>query len=78
MASLVRDKLGRSATVRSTVGHVASSPRANVLLSRARELLVVVGRFEIYAQHAGTTWAQVAEHFDRHGTIIQAGQVAGL
>lgn len=76
VASLVRDKKGRDGGLRSTVGHVGSSARTNVLLSRARELLVVVGRFDIYAQHAGKSWSRVTEHFADHGTIVRAESVA--
>jgi hypothetical protein len=75
VASLVRDVIGRDGTPISTVGHVASASRANVLLSRARELLVLVGRWEIYAKHAGPKWREVAEHFRRHGSIVRAERV---
>ena len=34
---------------RRTVGHVADPGRTNVLLSRARELLVVVGRLDVFS-----------------------------
>jgi hypothetical protein len=77
VASLVRDRAGRDGTPISSVGHVAASSRANVLLSRARELLVVVGRFEIYAHHAGPKWRQVTEHFRKHGSVVRAEEVGG-
>lgn len=77
VASLVRDQMGREGTPISNVGHVAASSRANVLLSRARELLVVVGRFEIYANHAGPKWRQVTEHFRNHGSVVRVKKVAG-
>lgn len=75
VASLVRDTIARDGTPISSVGHVATAPRTNVLLSRPRELLILVGRWEVYAKHAGPKWRQVAEHFRRHGSIIPAERV---
>jgi hypothetical protein len=77
IASLVRDRLGRDRSVETTVGHVAHPPRANVLLSRARDLLVVVGRIEVYEHHAGTHWATVVETIRRRGRVVKLSQ-AGL
>ena len=75
VASLVRDKLGRRPEPRATVGHVATPARINVMLSRARELLVVVGRFQIYAEHAGKDWRKITDHFRQYGTIVPARDV---
>jgi len=77
VVSLVRDRVGRADTAIANVGHVASAARANVLLSRARDLLVVVGCLDIYQSHAGSKWRQVAEHFREHGTVIAAQRVSG-
>jgi superfamily I DNA and/or RNA helicase len=77
IASLVRDRLGRDSSVEATVGHVAHPPRANVLLSRARDLLVVVGRVEVYEQHAGPHWATVVETIRRRGHVVKLSR-AGL
>lgn len=70
IASLVRDRVGRSGTPISSVGHMAHPPRINVLLSRARDLLVVVGSFEVYAKHAGPYWANVTRTFSEIGTVL--------
>ena len=75
VVSLVRDQVGKLGTPISNVGHVSSPSRANVMLSRARELLVVVGRWDIYASQAGTKWREVAEHFREHGEIVSAEKV---
>lgn len=72
VASLVRDRLKPDASVAQTVGHVASPERINVLLSRARELLVIVGRMDIFASAAGPEWAAVVERFRRDGICIPA------
>jgi superfamily I DNA and/or RNA helicase len=77
LVSLVRDRVGRDGTPISSVGHVASPSRTNVLLSRARELLVLVGRWETYANHAGPKWREVAGYFREHGLIVPAGVVRG-
>ncbi|MFF0151536.1 AAA domain-containing protein [Micromonospora sp. NPDC005203] len=75
VASLVRDGIGRDGTPMTSVGHVASASRTNVLLSRARELLVLVGRWDVYAHHAGPKWREVAGHFRTHGSVVRAEQV---
>ncbi|MEO6086783.1 MAG: AAA domain-containing protein [Umezawaea sp.] len=75
VASLVRDVVAPDGTPISSVGHVASASRANVLLSRARELLVVVGRWDVYASHAGPKWRAVAEHFRERGMVVRAAKV---
>jgi AAA domain/Protein kinase domain len=77
VASLVRDRLGRDQSVAATVGHVAHPPRANVLLSRARDLLVVVGRIEVYEQHAGPHWATVVDTVRHRGKVVKLTR-AGL
>ena len=77
IVSLVRDRLGKDKSVEATVGFVAHPPRANVLLSRARDLLVVVGRIEVYEQHAGKNWAAVVETIRRRGHVVKLSK-AGL
>lgn len=75
VVSLVRDGVGRDGTAVSSVGHVASPSRTNVMLSRARDLLVIVGRWEIYAEHAGPKWAAIAERFRQPGSYVRAERV---
>jgi AAA domain len=70
ITSLVRDRVGRDESAVSTIGHLAHPPRANVLLSRARDLLVVVGRLEIYEEHAGPYWATVVNTVRRTGLVV--------
>lgn len=74
VASLVRDRLKPGFSPVQTVGHVASPERINVLLSRARELLVIVGRMDVFASAAGPQWAAVVERFRRDGICIPAGE----
>ena len=72
VVSLVRDRSKPGDTPIQAVGHVADPPRINVALSRSRELLIVVGRFEVYANDAGPKWKEVAEHFQRANAVISA------
>lgn len=78
VASLVRDRIKPGGTAISTVGHLASPNRINVLLSRAREVLVIVGRLDVYAHHAGREWRAVVDRFYSDGLVIKVkdGQVS--
>ncbi|WP_433618143.1 AAA domain-containing protein [Dactylosporangium sp. CA-139114] len=51
------------------VGHVGQDEVANVLLSRARRLLVLVGDFEHFAENAGPTWRLLTRVIERFGHI---------
>ncbi len=55
IVSLVRTtRVGDNPT--RNVGHVGKDEVANVLLSRAKRLLVLVGRFEHFRDNGGQTW----------------------
>lgn len=77
IASLVRDRPARDGSIAGSIGHVAHPPRANVLLSRARELLVIVGRLEVYERHGGPHWATVVDTVRRCGRVVPLS-TAGL
>lgn len=72
VASLVRDRIKPGATTLTTVGHVADPGRTNVLLSRARELLVVVGRLDVFSISAGPYWHAVTERVIRDDLVLRA------
>lgn len=74
VASLVRDRIKPGATTLTTVGHVADPGRTNVLLSRARELLVVVGRLDVFSMSAGPHWHAVTERLIRDGMVLRADE----
>ncbi len=77
VASLVRDRIRPMATVASTVGFVADPSRINVLLSRAREVIVIVGRFDLFSACAGPHWHEVTDRFQSDGIVLPADHVRG-
>jgi superfamily I DNA and/or RNA helicase len=70
VASLVRDRIRTDSGPIGNVGHLAVPNRINVMLSRARELLVLVGRIDLYENHAGPAWSSVVARFRRDGMIV--------
>lgn len=77
VVSLVRDRVRPMAPPVKTVGFLADPARINVLLSRSRELLVVVGRYDVYAHSAGPKWGAVAKQFLQTGLVLRAGEGRG-
>lgn len=70
VASLVRDRIRTDSGPIGNAGHLAVDNRINVMLSRARELLVLVGRIELYEKHAGPAWKGVVARFRRDGIVV--------
>ena len=56
----------------ANVGHVGQDEVANVLLSRALRLLVVVGNLEHFAANGGPKWRELARVVRRYGRVVQA------
>jgi superfamily I DNA and/or RNA helicase len=52
------------------VGHVGTDEVINVLLSRAKRLLVLVGRFEHFHNNGGATWRSLSTMVRRFGTVV--------
>ncbi|MET9182496.1 AAA domain-containing protein [Kitasatospora aureofaciens] len=71
IVSLVRSTV-QGPDVRQNVGHVAQAELVNVLLSRARKLLVVVGDLPHFEEHGGEAWKHVTTVFRRIGKIKDA------
>ncbi|SNS13133.1 AAA domain-containing protein [Actinomadura mexicana] len=59
-------------TVQSNVGHVGRDEVANVLLSRAKRLLVLVGNLDLFGRHGGESWQNVAETVNLYGRVVKA------
>jgi hypothetical protein len=85
VVSLVRDKIRGDPNERpwESLGHLSRRDLTNVMLSRARKLLVVVGDYQHFAtfQGAGTStpgdegaafWGQVCRAVEMYGIIIPA------
>ncbi|MEY9951014.1 AAA domain-containing protein [Leifsonia sp. EB34] len=77
VVSLVRDQIGDRDNPATNAGHLVDSGRANVLLSRARSLLVMVGNLELFEAHAGDEWAEIVSTIRRNGDVITLAE-AGL
>ncbi|WP_433788574.1 DEAD/DEAH box helicase [Actinoplanes sp. CA-252034] len=60
---------------RRNVGHVGQDEVANVLLSRARRLLVLVGDFAHFAMHGGDNWTTLTKVILRYGVRIPAADL---
>jgi AAA domain len=56
----------------SNVGHVGQDEVANVLLSRAVRLLVVVGNFAHFAANGGPRWRDITTVIRRYGRVVSA------
>src|ERR1051326_6351287 len=67
IVSLVRTNDHPRGEVLKRIGHVESPQRANVLLSRARDLLVIVGDFGHFQNTKGTVWETVCKKIEELG-----------
>jgi hypothetical protein len=52
------------------VGHVSADEVINVLLSRAKRLLILVGRYEHFQENGGPTWRTVTEIVKKYGRVV--------
>lgn len=71
VASLVRDK-ARGTNPRSSLGHLSQPELVNVLFSRARRLLVVVGNFRHFHESGVDFWRSVCETTRQEGSVVRA------
>ncbi|MFJ6049886.1 AAA domain-containing protein [Streptomyces sp. NPDC092307] len=71
IASLVRST-ERGTEARQNVGHTAQADVINVMLSRAQELLVVVGNLPHFERYGGAAWQSVIETFRQVGRVVDA------
>ncbi|MEU9111708.1 AAA domain-containing protein [Streptomyces sp. NPDC048483] len=72
VVSLVRST--RRGDVLKSVGHVGQAEVINVLMSRARRLLVMVGSLEHFAEHGGQDWRLVTDTVKRFGKVVRADE----
>jgi serine/threonine protein kinase len=85
--SLVRDSDIPSDLVRQRIGFLGNQNRVNVLLSRARSLLILVGDLDHFRQagelalkgglndpREGEFWLNICYHFEKDGLTLPAGR----
>ena len=77
VASLVRDRV-RGASPRSNLGHLTRPELANVLFSRARRLLIVIGHFRHFHASGVEFWRSVCETVRQEGLIVRADAVVSI
>ncbi|WP_255347846.1 AAA domain-containing protein [Actinoplanes sp. N902-109] len=77
VVSLVRDNArGDLERPWMSLGHLVSEPLVNVMLSRARGLLLIVGDFAHFARFGrDTKWSAVCAAVQQFGKVIPAGRV---
>lgn len=78
VASLVRNKTRGKGGVAESYGHLGRRDLVNVMFSRARKLLVIVGDYRHFAQYEdgrGDFWRQVCQAVDHYGHIYNAAEV---
>ncbi|MFG2333360.1 AAA domain-containing protein [Streptomyces sp. NPDC048604] len=68
VVSLVRSTV--RGNMLQSVGHVGQAEVINVLMSRARRLLVMVGSLSHFAEHGGSDWRLVTDTVKRFGKIV--------
>lgn len=70
IVSLVRTNNVPEDDLLSRIGHISVRPRANVLLSRAKKLLVIVGDFIHFGSTRGSVWEDLCQHVRKYGTVV--------
>ncbi|MFI2630550.1 AAA domain-containing protein [Streptomyces collinus] len=75
IVSLVRDqKRGPAEQPWRSIGHLHEPELVNVLFSRAREHLILVGSFQHFRHNGGPMWADVCTLVERYGKIVPASR----
>jgi AAA domain len=57
------------------LGHLSQPQLVNVLLSRARSLLVLVGDFEHFARYERTVWGRICQTIRGQGAVVPASDL---
>ncbi|WP_225076843.1 AAA domain-containing protein [Streptomyces sp. CoT10] len=69
LVSLVR-QTQRGASTQSNIGFVGQDQLVNVMLSRARRLLVIVGDLEHFWNHGTDSWRRVVQGVQQFGKVV--------
>lgn len=78
VVSLVRNKTRGKGSVAESYGHLGRRDLVNVMFSRARKLLVIVGDYQHFARYRdghGDFWQQVCQAVDHYGHIYDSTEV---
>jgi len=75
IVSLVRSTADPGGGIERNVGHVGRRELINVLMSRAKRLLVVVGDLRHFATYGGEHWATVIKVLRHYGEVVSADEV---
>jgi hypothetical protein len=75
IVSLVRSTADPAGGIERNVGHVGRRELINVLMSRAKRLLVVVGDLRHFATYGGEHWATVIKVLRHYGSVVSADEV---
>jgi hypothetical protein len=76
VVSLVRDQLrGAPEHPWKSIGHLTQPELVNVLLSRARQLLVIVGNYPHFRSSTDESWPDVCALVDYFGQVLPADRV---
>ncbi|MEW2352969.1 AAA domain-containing protein [Spirillospora sp. NPDC029432] len=81
VVSLVRNKTRGAGGAAESYGHLSRPDLVNVMFSRARRLLVIVGDYQHFARYEdgrGDFWRQVCQAVDHYGHIHNASDVLRL
>ena len=74
LVSLVRTQTGEPLPSRR-LGLLSAPERCNVMLSRAKQLLVVVGSFRCFEESGVAHWTRVTEEFEAQRAVLDADSV---
>lgn len=74
VTSLVRDQV-RGNAAHKNIGYLTAPEIANVLISRARRLLVIVGSFHHFRKSGTDFWKVLCDSVESEGLVIEAAKV---
>lgn len=75
--SLVRTNENQGSAM-DRIGHLGDDRRVNVLLSRAKELLILIGDFEHFEKTLDSKWPEVCRIIEQLGGRIRSREVSAL
>lgn len=71
------DRIPKESRARQMLGHTADPHRLNVMLSRAKQLLVIVGERNHFLAAGDDTMTRVLRKIEEHGTFLSVAELFG-